>query len=137
MCVSDILKDHNIIKRLQHLSRLVLCSQTAQDFPNIELRHPLMPSFLLTAAIGPNIGLTSCVLDNFIVSACLITPAPLPHSIPLPKRRFMDVVKYDMAEVKVTEEDTEYMNNWKWKIRRGDPRWEKPKEEEEEPQYIA
>ena len=30
-----------------------------------------------------------------------------------PKRRFMDVVKVDMAEVEVTEEDTEYRNNWK------------------------
>ena len=38
-----------------------------------------------------------------------------------PKRRFMDVVKEDMAEVEVTEEDTEYRNNWRWKIRCGDP----------------
>ncbi len=39
-----------------------------------------------------------------------------------PIRRFrpMDVVKEDMAEVKVTEEDTEDRNNWKWKIRWGD-----------------
>ena len=29
-----------------------------------------------------------------------------------PKRRFMDVVKEDMAEVEVTEEDTEYRSNW-------------------------
>ena len=36
-------------------------------------------------------------------------------------RRFMDVVKEDMAEVKVTDEDTEDMNNWKMKIRCGDP----------------
>ena len=28
-----------------------------------------------------------------------------------PKRRFMDVVKEDMAEVEVTEEDTENRNN--------------------------
>ena len=33
----------------------------------------------------------------------------------------MDVVKEDMAEVEVTEEDTEDRNNWRWKIRRGDP----------------
>ena len=33
-----------------------------------------------------------------------------------PKRRFMDVVKEDMAEVEVTEEDTEDRNNWRWKI---------------------
>ena len=32
-----------------------------------------------------------------------------------PKRRFMDVVKEDMAEVEVTEEDTEDRNNWRWK----------------------
>ena len=34
-----------------------------------------------------------------------------------PKRRFMDVVKEDMAAVEVTEEDTEDGNNWRWKIR--------------------
>ena len=34
-----------------------------------------------------------------------------------PKRRFMDVVKEDMAEVEVTEEDTEVRNNWRRKIR--------------------
>ena len=34
-----------------------------------------------------------------------------------PKRRFMDVVKEDMAEVEVTEEDTENRNNWRRKIR--------------------
>ena len=33
----------------------------------------------------------------------------------------MDVVKEDMAEVKVTEGDTKDRNNWKWKIRCGDP----------------
>ena len=33
----------------------------------------------------------------------------------------MDVVKEDMAEVEVSEEDTEYWNNWRWKIRCGDP----------------
>ena len=44
-----------------------------------------------------------------------------------PKRRFIDVVKEDMAEVEVTEEDTEDRNNWRWKIRCGDPWWEKPK----------
>ena len=38
-----------------------------------------------------------------------------------PKRRFMDVVKEDMAEVEVTEEDTESRNNWRRKIRWGDP----------------
>ena len=29
-----------------------------------------------------------------------------------PKRRFMDVVKYDMAEVEVAEEDTVDRKNW-------------------------
>ena len=38
-----------------------------------------------------------------------------------PKRRFMDVLKGDMAEVEVTEEDTEDRSNWKWKIHCGDP----------------
>ena len=33
----------------------------------------------------------------------------------------MDVVKEDMAEVEVTEEDTVDRNNWRRKIRRGDP----------------
>ena len=36
------------------------------------------------------------------------------------KRRFMDVVKEGMAEVEVTEEDTEVRNNWRRKIRFGD-----------------
>ena len=38
-----------------------------------------------------------------------------------PKRRFMDVVKEDMAEVEVTEEDTVDRRNWRKKIHRGDP----------------
>ena len=38
-----------------------------------------------------------------------------------PKRRFMDVVKEDMAEVEMTEEDTVDRNNWRRKIRCGDP----------------
>ena len=42
------------------------------------------------------------------------------------------MVKEDMAEVEVTEEDTVDRNNWRSKIRCGDPRWEKPKYEEEE-----
>ena len=37
-----------------------------------------------------------------------------------PKRRFMDVVKEDMAEVEVTEEDTEVGKNWRRKIHCGD-----------------
>ena len=38
-----------------------------------------------------------------------------------PKGRFMDVVKEDMAEVELTEEDTVDRNNWRRKIRCGDP----------------
>ena len=34
-----------------------------------------------------------------------------------PKRRFMNVVKEDMTEVEVTEQDTEDRGNWRWKIR--------------------
>ena len=37
----------------------------------------------------------------------------------------MDVVKEDMAEVEVTGEDAEDRSNWRWKIRYGDPWWEK------------
>ena len=33
-----------------------------------------------------------------------------------PKRRFMDAMTEDMAEVEVPEEDTEDRNNWRWKI---------------------
>ena len=39
----------------------------------------------------------------------------------MPKLRCMDVVKEDMAEVEVTEEDTDDRNNWRWKICCGDP----------------
>ena len=35
--------------------------------------------------------------------------------------RFIDVVKEDMAEVEVTEEDTVDRRNWRKKIRCGDP----------------
>ena len=36
------------------------------------------------------------------------------------KRRFMDAVKEDLAEVEVTEEDTVDRINWRRKIRCGD-----------------
>ena len=42
-----------------------------------------------------------------------------------PKRRFMDVVKEDMAVVEVTEEDTVDRNNWRRKIRCGDGKAER------------
>ena len=38
-----------------------------------------------------------------------------------PKRRFMDAMTEDMAEVEVTEEDTEDRNNCRWKLCCGDP----------------
>ena len=38
-----------------------------------------------------------------------------------PKRRFMAVVKEDMINVEVSEEDTENRKNWGWKILCGDP----------------
>ena len=43
----------------------------------------------------------------------------------------MDVVKEDMAEAEVTEEDTVDRNNWRRKIHCRNPWWEKPKEEED------
>ena len=49
-----------------------------------------------------------------------------------PIKRFMDVVKDDMAEVEVTEEDADDRSNWRLKIRCGEPICEKLKEEEEE-----
>ena len=36
-------------------------------------------------------------------------------------RMFMDVVKEDMAEVEVKEEDVDDRSNWRLKIRCGDP----------------
>ena len=44
-------------------------------------------------------------------------------------RRFMDAAREDMAEVEVTEEDTDYRIAWRWNIRCGDTRREKTKEE--------
>ena len=50
-----------------------------------------------------------------------------------PKRRFMDVVKEDIAEVEVKEEDADDRSNWRLKIRCGNHiRGKKPKEEEED-----
>ena len=39
----------------------------------------------------------------------------------IPKRRCIDVVKEDMADVEVTAEDTEVRTEWRVKIRCGDP----------------
>ena len=45
-----------------------------------------------------------------------------------PKMRFTDAVKEDMAEVEVTEEDTEDRSEWRWKICCGDP-WREKEED--------
>ena len=58
--------------------------------------------------------------DGHIVRRILRMELPGKRKRGRPKRRFMDVVKEDMAEVEVTEEDTEYRNNWRWKIRCGE-----------------
>ena len=47
-----------------------------------------------------------------------------------PKRRFMDVVKEDMAEVEVTEEDADDRSNWRnplWRPLMGKSRKKKKK----------
>ena len=69
--------------------------------------------------------------DGLIGRRMLMMALPGKRKQGMPKGRFMNVVKEDMAEVEVTEEDTADRNNWRWKIRCGDPWWEKPKEEEE------
>ena len=69
--------------------------------------------------------------DGYIGRRMLRMELPGKRKRGRPKRRFMDVVKEDMAEVEVTEEDTVDRRNWRKKIRCGDPWWEKPKEEED------
>ena len=62
--------------------------------------------------------------DGYIRRRVLRMELPGKRKRGRPKRRCMDVVKEDMAEdpeVEVTEEDTEDRNNWRWKIRCGDP----------------
>ena len=63
--------------------------------------------------------------DGYIGRRMLRMELPGKRKRGRPKRRFMDVVKEDMAEVEVTEEDTVDRNNWRRKIRCGDPWWEK------------
>ena len=63
--------------------------------------------------------------DGYIGRRMLMMELPWKRTRGRPTRRSMDVVKEDMAEVEVTEEDTEDRKNWKWKIRCGDPWWEK------------
>ena len=59
--------------------------------------------------------------DGYNVRRMLRMELPGKRKRGRPKRRFMDVVKEDMAEDEVTEEDTEDRNNWRRKIRYGDP----------------
>ena len=59
--------------------------------------------------------------DGYIGRRMLRMELPGKRKRGRPKRRFMDVVKEDMAEVEVTEEDIECRSNWRWKIRCGDP----------------
>ena len=59
--------------------------------------------------------------DGYIGRRMLRMELPGKRKRGRPKRRFMDVVKEDMAEVEVTEEDTVDRSNWRRKIRCGDP----------------
>ena len=59
--------------------------------------------------------------DGYIGRRMLRMELPVKRKRGRTNRRFMDVVKEDMAEVEVTEEDTEYRNNWRRTIRCGDP----------------
>ena len=59
--------------------------------------------------------------DGYIGRRMLRMALPGKRKRGRPKRRFMDVVKEDMAEVEGTEEDTVDRNNWRMKIRCGDP----------------
>ena len=70
--------------------------------------------------------------DGYIGRRMLRMELPGKRKRGRPKRRFMDVVKEDMAVVEVTEEDAEDRTEWRWKIRCGDLPRENPNEEEEE-----
>ena len=58
--------------------------------------------------------------DGYIGRRMLMMELPGKRKRRRPKRRFMGVVKEDMAEVEVTEEETVDRNNWRRKIRCGD-----------------
>ena len=68
--------------------------------------------------------------DGYIGRRMLRMELPGKRKRGSPKRRFMDAVREDMAVVEVTEEDAEVWTEWRWRIHCGDPRREKPKEEE-------
>ena len=59
--------------------------------------------------------------DGYIGRRILRMELPRKRKRGSPKRRFMDVLKEDMAEVGVTQEDIEARNNWRRNIRCGDP----------------
>ena len=59
--------------------------------------------------------------DGYIGRMMLRMELPGKRKRERPKRRFMDVVKEDMTEVEVTEEDTLDRKNRRRKIRCGDP----------------
>ena len=59
--------------------------------------------------------------DGYIGRRMLKMELPGKRKRGRPKRRFMDVVKEDMAEVEVKEEDADDRSNWRLKIRCGDP----------------
>ena len=59
--------------------------------------------------------------DGYIGRRMLRIELPGKRKWGRPNRRCIDVVKEDMAEVEVTEEDTVDRNNWRRKIRCGDP----------------
>ena len=59
--------------------------------------------------------------DGYIRRRMLKMELPGKRKRGRPKRRFMDVVKEDMAEVEVKEEDADDRSNWILKIRCGDP----------------
>ena len=59
--------------------------------------------------------------DGYIGKRMLRMELPGKRKRGRPKRSFMDVVKEDMAEVEVTEEDTVDRRNWRKKIHCGDP----------------
>ena len=59
--------------------------------------------------------------DGYIGRRMLRMELPGKRKRGRPKRRYMDVVKEDMAEVEVKEEDADDRSNWRLKIRCGDP----------------
>ena len=59
--------------------------------------------------------------DGYIGRRMLRMELPGKRKRGRPKRRFVEVVKEDMAEVEVTEEDTDDRSNWRCKISCGDP----------------